>query len=99
MDKAFDRVMGGNGGKAVPLDFPDHLLRELTEGWVTRQRMLTILDIDGGVRAQISSQARRMVPPHVVERRKKGVPFEVSFHLRPAAASENPGALFDVIAE
>jgi hypothetical protein len=80
----------------MPAEFPEHLILELTKGWVTRQQILKILDIDGGVRARITGQARRMTPPHVAERREKGVPFEVAFHLRPAAAGEQPGELIEV---
>lgn len=96
MDRAFERVTGSKERRAssVPIEFPDHLWRELLEGWVPRQRILQVLGIDNGVRRAVTAMAKEI--GCVAERRDKGKAFVIAFHLRPAEAGEEPGTLIDV---
>ncbi len=78
----------------MPIDFPAHLRQELIDGWVTRQQILKVLSIDNGVRRAISSLAERM--SHVAERRDRGKPLVIAWHIRPAKIGETPGTVFDI---
>lgn len=76
----------------LPPDILDRLLR----GRVPRHEIAAALGIETGVRAALQAAARAMSPPHVVERRDKGQPQKVNYHLRPVGAGEEDGRLVEV---
>ena len=93
--KADAQVSSNDGDIPMIAEFPQNLTSELSEGWVTRQRILKVLRLeDSGVRQAVTKKA--LQEGLVAERRRKGEKFFVSYHFREPRGSEQPGTLIEV---
>ena len=78
----------------MPAEIPADLAKRLREGWVTRQEILKILDVDGGAKEAVRGEAQRA--GLVAERRDRGRAFVVSYRVQQLRPSERPGDLVEV---
>lgn len=76
--------------------FPAALINRLKAGPMPRHRIADELGVLKHIGTMLQREARRLSPPHVVERRNKGQKHEVEYRLRPAVSGEKAGTIYEV---
>lgn len=77
-------------------ELSSELISRLKKYFVPRCEIAKELDRKTGIARMLLNTAKKLEPPHVVERRYKGQQFKVEYHLRPTKPGEDPEPIVEV---